>query len=211
MKITKIGHCCLVIKDKGKVILTDPGIFSTEQDELAGIDIVLITHEHTDHLHTESLKKVLKNNPTAKVITNTSVGKILSAENILFKVLEGNKSEMFDDLLIEAFDGIHEDIYDSVPVVQNTGYIISNKLFYPGDSFKLPGKKVDILALPVVAPWLKLSQSIDYALKISPRVVFPVHDGFLKSPGPFYRIPKAVLEKSNIEFNELPLNLEVEL
>src|SRR3990167_7420555 len=54
MKIKKIGHCCLRIEEQETVILTDPGVFSTLQNEEQGIDIVLITHEHGDHLHIES-------------------------------------------------------------------------------------------------------------------------------------------------------------
>src|SRR4051812_27786091 len=57
MKIKKLGHCCLVIETKGIRIMTDPGNYSTLQADEKNIDIILITHEHTDHLHIESLKK----------------------------------------------------------------------------------------------------------------------------------------------------------
>ncbi len=77
MNIKKIGHCCLLIKTKDLTILTDPGNFSVDQNTITGIDIVVITHEHTDHLHIESLQEVLQNNPQAKVITNSGVGKKL--------------------------------------------------------------------------------------------------------------------------------------
>src|SRR3990167_6726087 len=77
MKIKKIGHCCLIIEEAGLRVMTDPGIYSTEQNNAKNIDVVLITHEHGDHLHMESLKTVLANNPKAKVITNNAVGKIL--------------------------------------------------------------------------------------------------------------------------------------
>ncbi len=46
MNITKIGHCCLLIKEQGLTILTDPGTWTTDQNNLTGIDVVLITHEH---------------------------------------------------------------------------------------------------------------------------------------------------------------------
>ncbi len=70
MKITKFGHCCLLIEEKGVRILTDPGTYSTQQSEVKNIDFVLITHEHADHFHVDSLKALLKNNPQAKVIPN---------------------------------------------------------------------------------------------------------------------------------------------
>lgn len=77
MRIKKNGHCCLLVQTPSAVILTDPGMFSSEQNVLTGIDIVLITHEHADHLHVDSLKEILKNNPSARVITNSSVGMVL--------------------------------------------------------------------------------------------------------------------------------------
>ena len=62
MKITKLGHCCLIVKEGNITILTDPGSYTTDQNTVKGIDIVLITHEHGDHFHVESLKAILKNN-----------------------------------------------------------------------------------------------------------------------------------------------------
>ena len=51
MKITKIGHCCLVLEEESIKILTDPGSFTIEgQEQITDLDVVLITHEHQDHL-----------------------------------------------------------------------------------------------------------------------------------------------------------------
>lgn len=60
--------------------------------------------------------------------------------------------------------------------MENTGYFIDEKLFYPGDAFTDPGRPIDVLALPVAGPWVKISESVDYALALKPRTVFPVHD-----------------------------------
>ena len=62
--------------------------------------------------------------------------------------------------------------------VQNTGYMIDN-LCYPGDAFQYPDADVDILALPVSGPWMRLKDAIDYAKNINPRIVFSVHDAFI--------------------------------
>lgn len=201
MKIKKIGHCCLRIEEQGKVVLTDPGEFSTGQNEETGIDAILITHEHADHLHLESLKKVLENNPEAKIITNSAVGKILDNENIKYEVVEDGGSTKIGELLIEGFGTEHKEVYlPNIPIVANTGYFIGNKLFYPGDALHNPGKKVDVLAAPVVGPWLNIKEAIDYIKQIAPRIAFPVHDGFLKFGGPFHFVPSKVLENTGIEF-----------
>lgn len=202
MKITKLGHCCLLIEHKDKRILTDPGAYSTTQNDVMNIDLVLITHEHTDHLHVESLQEILKNNPQAKIITNTSVGKILSEKGISFDILEDGQNTSFESILLEAFGTKHEEIYKELGLVQNTGFFIDNKLFYPGDAFTNPQKPVEILALPIVAPWTTFKTAIEYALEISPKITFPVHDGMIMSGrgGPIYRLPPQILESKNIKF-----------
>lgn len=94
MKITKLGHCCLLIEEKGVVVLTDPGIYSQQQNEITGIDVILITHEHSDHFHIESVKKIVSHNPAAKIITNTAVSKLLEKEDLAYQILEnGNLLE----------------------------------------------------------------------------------------------------------------------
>jgi L-ascorbate metabolism protein UlaG (beta-lactamase superfamily) len=188
MKIYKIGHCCLTIETSGKRIMTDPGSYSTNQDREKEIDVVLITHEHSDHFHIESLKKVLENNPQAKIITNMSVGKLLEAEGIAYEILEDGGSRMEGEVLIEGLGEQHIEIYKTWERVQNTGYFIN------------PGKDVDILALPVAGPWAKISDAVDYALLIKPRVAFPVHDAGLKNPGMAHRVPSKVLPENGIEF-----------
>lgn len=202
MEVQKIGHCCLLIKTGGITILTDPGNFSSAQDDIGGINIVLITHEHKDHLHIESLRRVIQNNPSAKIFTNSSVGRILREENISYEQLEGNAKKEENNVLIEAFDGKHEEIYEDFAQVQNTGYFIANKLFYPGDSFYDPGRPVDVLALPVAGPWCRIANSIRYCLKVDPKTAFPVHDGMLNKEGlrPVHNIPREVLSKNNVEF-----------
>ena len=52
----------MVIKEGDLTVLTDPGVWTTAQNGVKGIDVLLITHEHADHLHIESVKEILKNN-----------------------------------------------------------------------------------------------------------------------------------------------------
>jgi L-ascorbate metabolism protein UlaG (beta-lactamase superfamily) len=210
MKITKFGHCCLLIEENRARILTDPGIYSEKQNEITKIDIVLITHEHSDHFHVESIKEILKSNPKVKIITNTAVGKLLDKENINYQILENGNSLIENGVNLEAFGGKHALIYKALEPVQNTGYFINNKLFYSGDALTNPNKPVEILALPVAGPWIKLSEAIDYALALKPKLCFPVHDGILISFGSAHSIPQSVLPKSNIKFEILELNKKYE-
>lgn len=210
MKITKFGHCCLLIEENSLRILTDPGIYSEMQNKTLNIDLVLITHEHSDHFHISSLKEVIVNNPNVKIITNSSVGKFLQKERIRFEVIEEGHSFFDKDILIEAFGQKHAIIHQDIDSVQNTGYLINNKLFYPGDALTKPNKHVEVLALPVAGPWIKISEAIDYALDLNPTKCFPVHDGILINFGMAHSAPQTILPKSNINFEVLELMKEYE-
>lgn len=200
MKITKIGHCCLLIEENGVRILTDPGSFTTEQNQLQSIDIVLITHEHADHLHIDSLKTILANSPEAQVISNTAVEPLLAAEAIACTVMSDAEAKQVKEVAIEAYEAPHALLHSTLSQVLNTGFFIANTLFYPGDSYINPQKPVDVLALPVAGPWAKTSEVTDYALAVKPKRCFPVHDAVLKITGANYKIPEMVLGKEGIEF-----------
>jgi L-ascorbate metabolism protein UlaG (beta-lactamase superfamily) len=212
MKIKKLGHCCLVIETNGKRIMTDPGSYTIlEQEMEKNIDLIVITHEHADHLHTESLKNILANNREAIIVTNSGVGKILDEAGLKYQKLEDGQSGEYAGVSLEAHGDEHAEIYEDFAMVQNTGYFFAQKLFYPGDAFVNPGKPVDILALPASAPWLKMKDSVDYAIMIKPRICFPVHDWNLKSPAFVHKIPEVFLSKKSITFKVLEIGREEDL
>ncbi len=180
--------------------MTDPGNYSVLQDDEKNIDVILITHEHSDHLHIDSLKKVLENNPQAQIITNTSVGKILDIQSTSYTVLDDTKNMKVGDVLFEAYGTTHCEIYEAFGQVENTGYFIDDRLFYPGDALYDPKRSIEILALPVAGPWINISEAIKYALMLSPTKAFPVHDGGLKHKGGSHAVPKNILPEHGIEF-----------
>ncbi len=202
MKITKFGHCCLLIEYKGKRILTDPGAWSVGQNEARNIDLIFITHEHPDHLHIESLKIVLSHNRQARIMTNDSVGKLLAAEGIDVQVMAGGDKNEFGDILIEIFGNEHAEIYEDHGCVRNIGFCLDDAFFYPGDALTDPGKPIDTLALPVVAPWAAFKDCVRYALQVHPKTAIPVHDGYLipDRTGPIYRMMPMLLEEQGIRF-----------
>ncbi len=200
MKITKFGHCCLLIEENGLRILTDPGNFTTEQNELTDIDVVLITHEHPDHIHIDSLKSVVANNPQAEIITNTAVAVLLDEADLHYTLMADKESKAIQEVLIEAYEAPHALLHKTLPQVLNTGFMIANRFFYPGDAYIEPGKPVELLALPVAGPWAKSSEVADYALAVKPKRCFAVHDGMLKTAGSYHKLPEIILAKEGIEF-----------
>lgn len=213
MKIKKLGHCCFVVDINGTRIMTDPSNANYGGDSVSerNISVVVITHEHADHLHIDTLKEVLRYNSNAVVIANASVGKLLDEAAIAYVKVEDGQSYDLDGVLIKGFGDTHAQIYEEFGLVQNTGYMIDS-LCYPGDSFNLPNAKVDVLALPVLGPWLKMKDAIDYAKELKPRVVFPVHDAPLKPFATFiYSIPEHFLSKEGITFKRLEIGKEEDL
>ena len=201
MKIKKLGHCCLVIEENGKRIMADPGSWTIEEQILEkNIDLIIITHEHGDHIHVESLKKIIENSPNVKIITNSGVGKILDEAGAEYEILENKKIKEFFGIEFEAHECKHEEIFEEIGQVQNTGFFIGKRLFYPGDSFYNPLKKVEILALPCAGPWTSIKDATNYALKINPEICFPVHDGMLKQFGSNHKILEKVLTEKGIIF-----------
>lgn len=199
MKITKFGHSCLLVEEGGARILLDPGTYSTGQNDVKNIDAVLITHEHQDHIDAESLKTILQNNSNVKIYTNNGVGELLKKEGIAFNLLEDGQSTDVKGVLIEGFGVDHAMIFAQMPIIRNTGYRIAKRFFYGGDSLTtiVP---CEILAYPAVAPWMKVEWAIDFAKAVKPKVCFPVHDAFLKIPGPFYNAPQNFLKEAGIEW-----------
>jgi len=220
MKIHKLSHCCLVIdvkvstekagKGHERRILLDPGFYSVEKHiKVNKIDTVMITHEHTDHFHIESLKELIKNHPDVEVITNDIVGEMLAKEGIEHRVMEHGNIIDIEGVRIEAYGEKHALIHKSVPPVSNVGFLIEEKssegkshnFFFPGDAFTLIDKEIDVLALPVAGPWMKLSEAIDYALQVKPKKAFPVHDA-VRIPT-VHNLPEKILGINGIEFIKL--------
>ncbi len=199
MKISKLGHCCLLIETKGKRILTDPGSYTVEaHSKLNNIDYILFTHEHQDHYHLESLKIILKNNPRAVVYANDSVSDILVKEGIPHTKVKNGDNVMLGQIPVVGIGEKHAEIHRSIPLSSNIGYFIDERLWYPGDAFTNPNRSVEIVALPVAGPWMKIAEALDYAILLEPKKTFPVHDG---TASPFSQVLAGrILPPNGIEF-----------
>jgi L-ascorbate metabolism protein UlaG (beta-lactamase superfamily) len=205
MTITKYGHCCLLIEIDGKRIVTDPGAYSKNFTHLTDIDIILITHEHGDHCHTESIAALLAENPNATVVGNSSVAKLLSSHDIETSVLEGTSSATVADIDLRATDGPHEEIFETFGLVQNTGYLIAEQFFIPGDAYIVPDHDVPVLALPVAGPWCKAADAVRYGIAVKPKIALPIHDAILSDAGKqvTYGLFARELEKAGVTFTPL--------
>lgn len=181
--------------------MTDPGIYTVkEHSKLKKIDYVFITHEHSDHYHLESLRVIMEKNPEALIYTNQSVSTLLEREGIYHHLVKDGDTVLIDDgkIAVKGIGHKHAMMHQSIPLSENTGFMFDDIFFYPGDALTNPGQPVDILAFPVAGPWIKISEAIDFALNVKPRICFPVHDTLRGDS--HHRLPGIILPQNGIEF-----------
>lgn len=186
MKITKYIHSCLLLENETSKILFDPGKFSfvegnVQPGEFRDLSAVILTHFHPDHIDEESLTTIIKNNPDAEVLANSEIHQKLAEKDIASRVFEQGTIE-FDAFKLEAIDAPHEKLLaDTIP--QNTAYLVNDAFLHPGDSLSenlYPRKGVRLLALPIMAPWGTELKIYEFAVRMVPQTVLPIHDGFAK-------------------------------
>jgi L-ascorbate metabolism protein UlaG (beta-lactamase superfamily) len=181
MILTKYGHACFTVEHNGEIIVVDPGDFTDDYAPTGNVVAVIITHEHSDHFDKKQLHMIATRNPAVTIIAHESITSQLKDLNTQSVVAnEGLKIKNFE---LEFFGGEHAVIHPDIPAIPNLGVLINNSVFYPGDSFVNPDRDINVLALPVGAPWLKLSEAIDYVTTIKPRLAFPTHDAVLSDIG----------------------------
>lgn len=211
MKIEKIAHSCIVVEESGVRFIFDPGSFSKEASNVSQIDYMIITHEHSDHFDLETIKIIIENNAGLKILTNSSVKNLLADAGIKCDVLESGDSRDCNGVKVEAFGDKHEEIYETIPQVQNTGYLIAEKFYHPGDAYHVIDKKIEVLALPLGSPWGKVGESMDFAKEQKPKKCFPIHDGLLTHLGPYGFVSNKTLTPEGIEFIALKAGEKINL
>lgn len=178
MKVTKFSHACVRVEHEGAVLVVDPGIWSESERALDGVDAVLLTHEHVDHVDADRLAEALAKRPQATVYSHPAVLEKYAAQwQGLAVAVQSGESFHAAGLPVRAFGGLHAVIHPEIPQVPNLGFLINESLYHPGDSFDLPGEaEVETLFVPVSGPWLKVAESIDFVRAVKPRRVYALHD-----------------------------------
>jgi len=182
MRMTKLGHSCVRLEHDGGAIVLDPGVWSGA-DPLAGASAVLITHEHADHIDAPIVRAALERNAALELWTNDAVaGQFADLGTRVHAVGHGDafSAAGFE---VRVYGREHAQIHPDIPVVQNIGFAVDGKVFHPGDSFTVPGEPVEVLLLPVSAPWLKASETFDYARAVKPKMSYAIHDEILNANG----------------------------
>ena len=178
--LTKKSHACVRLEKDGRTLAIDPGVFG-EEDAAVGADAVLVTHEHADHFDEARLRAALEANPAAEIWTLRSVAEQISAAfpGRVHTVGHGDTftAAGFD---VQVHGELHAVIHPDIPRITNIGFLIDDgRVFHPGDALTVPDHAVQTLMLPVMAPWSKISEVIDYVREVRPQRAYDIHDALL--------------------------------
>jgi L-ascorbate metabolism protein UlaG (beta-lactamase superfamily) len=181
MQITKLEHACLVLEKDSQRVILDPGSYTRPVGDYQNVLAVVITHMHDDHCSEEQLQAILASNPGVKIFGTDEVCKRLAK----FETTAVHHGDFYSEgpFALEFFGDMHAEIHRSIPLIQNCGVMINDQLYYPGDSYTQPDRKVEILACPTSAPWLKIGDVMDFVSAVKPKRCFPTHNVHLSEIG----------------------------
>lgn len=172
-----------MVEKDGQSLVIDPGEWTTDfvvPDNVVG---VIVTHEHGDHFSPERIAETLAANPNAKVYALDSIIAQLPAETTA-QAITADETVDIGSFHVRFTGGQHATIHPDYPVCANVGVVVDGgELYYPGDSFALPGCAVKRLAVPASAPWLKLAEAMDFIAAVKPESFFKTHDAMLSPTG----------------------------
>ncbi len=187
MRITHLGHACLLVETGGQRILIDPGAFSPGITDVTGIDVLLVTHQHPDHLDLHRLPALLEANPQARLYAEPQAAAVMEEAGIGAEHTLSGKTLVFGRVEVTPVGEQHALINEVLPRIGNLGIVLRTAgeptLFHPGDAYDAEPGEIDILALPLNAPWAASRDTVAFAHRISPRICVPIHDALLSAIG----------------------------
>jgi L-ascorbate metabolism protein UlaG (beta-lactamase superfamily) len=184
LTITFIGHGTLMFTFGGKVIHVDPVGQYADYGKLPKADLILITHEHRDHLDPK-LVAMLRQPGAEIVLTQAAAGQVpggLVMKNGEVKTVAGLTIEA-----VPAYNLVHkrESGEPFHPKGQGNGYVITfgdKRVYVAGDTENTPEMKalkgIDIAFLPMNLPYTMTPEMVaDAARAFKPKVLYPYHFG----------------------------------
>ncbi|HTM85072.1 MAG TPA: MBL fold metallo-hydrolase [Mycobacterium sp.] len=205
MQLTHFGHSCLLADFDGTTVLFDPGTFSHGFEGMTGLAAILITHQHPDHVDTTRLPALIEANPGAALYADPQTAAQLGPP---WQAVHVGDRWRIDALTVRGVGGQHAVIHPDLPVIDNISYLIGDdghpgRFMHPGDALFVPDEPVDAMATPAAAPWMKISEAVDYLRAVAPARAVPIHQGIIApdARGIYYG---RLAEMTDTDFQVLP-------
>lgn len=180
--ISLIYHDSIKIKTD-KTIYIDPYRIDGEK-----ADIILITHEHQDHLSIEDISKLIKDNTTI-VATQNCLSKLTRFENAKIKIVKPNSSFEVDNIKVDTVPAYNTNKFRAPNLPfhpkedESVGYILTinnTRIYHAGDTDNIPElgniHNIDVAFIPVSGTYVMTWQEAVEAVKIiKPKIAIPIH------------------------------------
>jgi L-ascorbate metabolism protein UlaG (beta-lactamase superfamily) len=184
LKITFIGHGTLMFVYKDEVVHVDPWTRLADYSKMPKADLILVTHEHGDHLDTKAIRiirqertKVVLTKPCAEKVTGGIVMKNGDVRTVLGLKIEA----------VPAYNIVHKRPSGEPfhPKGIGNGYVVTfgkTRVYVAGDTENIPEmknlKKIDIAFLPMNLPYTMTPEmAADAAKAFEPKILYPYHYG----------------------------------
>jgi L-ascorbate metabolism protein UlaG (beta-lactamase superfamily) len=184
LEMVFLGHGSLLFLFGGKTIYVDPFSRVADYAALPKADLVLITHEHRDHLDPEALASI-RTDRTAVVLSESCAAQVeggIVMRNGQTRTVAGVQVEA-----VPAYNLIHrrENGEPYHPPGVGNGYIVrlsDKRVYVAGDTENIPEMKrlrgIDIAFLPMNLPYTMTPEMVaDAAKAFRPRILYPYHFG----------------------------------
>lgn len=189
MRLTHFGHSCVLVEIGDRRILLDPGTFSSGFEQLRDLDAIIVTHQHPDHCDPARFGPLADANSGARLLIEAQTAAELGEGDLKGRVepLAPEQEVTLDGVTVRPVGQRHAIIHADIPRIDNTGVVLSADgeptLFHPGDALDAEPGAVDILCVPVNAPWCAMKETVDFARRIGAPQLVPIHDGLLGENG----------------------------
>lgn len=202
LTITFIGHGSVMFSYGAMIVQVDPFSDVGDYGKLPKADLILLTHEHKDHLDPKALEAV-KKDKTVMVMSEACAKQL--GEGI---VMHNGDTRMVLGLKVEAvpaYNVVHmrSEGQPFHPKGVGNGYVITfgdKRVYVAGDTENIPEMKdlkgIDIAFLPMNLPYTMTPEMVaDAAGSFRPKVLYPYHYGTTDTA----RIVALLKDKKEIE------------
>ena len=182
-----IGHGTLMFKFNDLVIHIDPVMREADYSTLPDADLILVTHQHGDHLDLTAINHLLKTD-TRVVMTETCKEQLEDFDAVVMKNGDVETIKGIRINAIPAYNMVNKRSNGSPyhPKGEGNGYIMNfgmTNVLIGGDTENIPEIKnlkvhIGVAFLPMNLPYTMTPEMVaDAARAFQPEILYPYHFG----------------------------------